>query len=189
MFKSAGNSLIARGLLALAVGTMALAWPGVTVLALVIMFAVYAFVDAFAQLAFAFGSARAKPVIGHLLLGLIDAAAGVLALAWPSATAFVLVVLVGSWAIVTGIVEFAAGFRSGETAGTRAMFIVGSLVSVAFGVVLLARPDIGAITLALLFGWFNVLAGSWMLVSGTQLRSTGKKLHALTEPIKTHVAV
>ena len=189
MFKSVGTSLIARGLLALVVGGVALAWPGVTVLALVILFAVYAFVEAAAQLALAFSSPRAKPVIGHLLVGLVDVAAGVIALAWPGATALVLVLLVGSWALVTGILEFAAGFRGGETAGTRAAFIVGGLASVVFGVVLFARPDVGAVTLALLFGLFNVVVGAWMLVQGIQLRSADKKLHALAEPAKTRVAV
>ena len=37
MVKSLSTSLIVRGILALAVGIMALAWPGVTVLALVIL--------------------------------------------------------------------------------------------------------------------------------------------------------
>jgi uncharacterized membrane protein HdeD (DUF308 family) len=189
MFKSVGTSLIARGLLALAVGGVALAWPGVTVLALVILFAAYAFVEAAAQLALAFSSARAKPVIGHLLVGLVDVAAGVIALAWPGATALVMVLLVGSWALVTGIFEFTDGFRSGERAGTRAAFIVGGLVSMVFGVVLFARPDVGVVTLALLFGLFNVTAGTWMLVQGIQLRSADKKLHALAEPVKTRVGV
>jgi uncharacterized membrane protein HdeD (DUF308 family) len=43
MLKSLSTSLILRGILALAVGVMALAWPGITVLALVVLFAVYAF--------------------------------------------------------------------------------------------------------------------------------------------------
>ena len=38
MFNSLSTSLIARGILALAVGVIALAWPSVTVLALVVMF-------------------------------------------------------------------------------------------------------------------------------------------------------
>jgi short repeat uncharacterized protein DUF308 len=38
--------LIPRGVLAVAVGIIALAWPGVTVLAPVILFAVYAFIGA-----------------------------------------------------------------------------------------------------------------------------------------------
>ena len=44
MLKSLSTSLVLRGLLALGIGVVALAWPGVTVLALVVLFAVYAFI-------------------------------------------------------------------------------------------------------------------------------------------------
>jgi uncharacterized membrane protein len=46
MLKSLSTSLVLRGLLALGIGVVALAWPGVTVLALVVLFAVYAFIAA-----------------------------------------------------------------------------------------------------------------------------------------------
>jgi uncharacterized membrane protein HdeD (DUF308 family) len=176
MFKSLSTSLIARGILALAVGIIALAWPAVTVLALVILFAVYAFIAAGLEAVRAFGSVRAGPVIGHLLLGLVDLAAGVIALAWPGPTALVLVLIVGVWAVIAGVVEVAAAFRPGEQAGTRALFILGGLVTVAFGVVLFARPGMGAVALALLFGLFNLIYGAWMLVQGIELRRTGKTL-------------
>ena len=96
MLKSFSTSLILRGMLALGVGVMALAWPGVTVLALVILFAVYAFIAAGLEALQAFSSRTAGPVIGHLLLGLVDIAAGVIALAWPGPTALVLVLVVGA---------------------------------------------------------------------------------------------
>jgi uncharacterized membrane protein HdeD (DUF308 family) len=179
MFKSLSTSLIARGILALAVGVIALAWPSVTVLALVIVFAIYAFIAAGLQAARAFSSRTAGPVFGHLLLGLVDLAAGVIALAWPGPTALVLVLIVGVWAIITGLVEIAAAFASGEPAGARALFILGGLITIAFGVVLCARPGIGAVTLALLFGLFNLIAGIWMLAQGIELRRTGKTLHSV----------
>ena len=96
MFKSLSTSLILRGILAVAVGIMALAWPQVTVLALVILFAVYAFIAAGLEAMRAFSSPGAGPVFGHLLLGLVDLAAGVVALAWPGPTALVLVLIVGT---------------------------------------------------------------------------------------------
>ena len=176
MFKSLSTSLIARGILAVIVGIIALAWPSVTVLALVILFAVYAFMAAGLQAARAFSSRKAGPVFGHLLLGLVDLAAGVVALAWPGPTALVLVLIVGVWAIVAGLAEIAAAFGHGEAAGTRALFILGGLITVAFGVVLCARPGIGAVTLALLFGLFSLIAGIWMLVQGIELRRTGETL-------------
>jgi uncharacterized membrane protein HdeD (DUF308 family) len=177
MFKSLSTSLIARGVLAVIIGIVALAWPSVTVLALVILFAVYAFMAAGMEAVRGFSSRRAGPVLGHLLLGLVDLAAGVVALAWPGPTALVLVLIVGVWAVIAGLVEFFAAFQSGEPAGTRAMFILGGLATIAFGVVLCARPGLGALTLALLFGLFNLIAGSWALVQGIELRRTGKTLH------------
>ena len=186
MFKSLSTSLIARGILAVAVGIIALAWPQVTVLALVILFAVYAFIAAGLETVQAFSSRKAGPVFGHLLLGLVDLAAGVVALAWPGPTALVLVLVVGTWAVIVGIVEIAAAFAEGEPAGTRALFILGGLVSVAFGVVLFAHPGAGAITLALLFGLFNLAYGAWALVQGIELRRTRKSIHsAVTEKEKT----
>jgi uncharacterized membrane protein HdeD (DUF308 family) len=56
MFKSTSASLILLGILAVIVGIFAIAWPGVTILALVILFAVYAFMDAGLQSVRAFSS-------------------------------------------------------------------------------------------------------------------------------------
>jgi len=109
--------------------------------------------------------------------GILALAAGVIALAWPGPTALVLVLIVGVWAVIAGLVEIAAAFTAGEPAGTRAMFILAGLATAAFGVVLCARPGIGAVTLALLFGLFSLIAGTWMLAQGTELRHTGKTLH------------
>ncbi len=180
-FKSTSTQLIVLGVLAIIVGIIALAWPGVTILALVIIFAVYAFVDAGWQAVRAFSSDGAGPVIGHLLLGLIDIAAGVVALVWPGPTALVLVLIVGIWAFVGGFFEIFAGFQSGETAGTRAMFILGGLISVAFGVLLFARPGIGAVTLALLFGLFSLIYGISQITLGIEARRTGKTLHSVLD--------
>jgi len=176
MFKSWSNSLIARGVLALIVGIIAIAWPSVTILALVILFAVYCFMDSIIEASRAFSSDGAGPVIGHLLLALIDVAAGVVAIVWPGPTALVLVIVVAVWAFVTGFFELFAAFQSGETAGTRAFFILAGLVSIAFGVVLVARPDIGAVTLALLFGLYSMIYGVSMIVVGVDARRTGKTL-------------
>ncbi len=181
MFKSLSTSLIVRGILAVGVGIVALAWPGVTVLALVILFAIYAFIAAGMEALRAFSSERAGPVMGHLLLGLVDVGAGVVALAWPGPTALVLVLLVGVWATIGGLVEIFAGFESGEPAGTRALVFVGGLISIAFGIVLFARPDMGAVALALLFGLFNLVYGIWAVGQGIDLRRAHRGVDSLVD--------
>jgi uncharacterized membrane protein HdeD (DUF308 family) len=169
MFKSTSTSLILLGILAIIAGIIAIAWPSVTILALVLLFAVYAFIDAGLEAVRAFSSRTAGPVFGHLLLGLISLAAGVVAVVWPAPTALVLVLVIGIWAVIGGIVEIVNGFGSGETAGTRALWIVTGLVSVAFGVLLWARPGVGAVTLALLFGLFSLIYGVSRITLGVQL--------------------
>jgi uncharacterized membrane protein HdeD (DUF308 family) len=67
----------------------------------------------------------------------------------------------------------------GEKAGTRAMLIIGGLVSIAFGVVLGARPDIGAVTLALLFGLYTLIFGVSGIVTGIEARNSGKRLSSV----------
>src|SRR5579859_3197729 len=188
MLKSVSTSLILRGVVALGVGVVALAWPGVTVLSLVVLFAIYAFMATGLEAVRAFTSRTAGPVVGHLLVGLVDIAAGALALAWPGPTALVLVLVVASWAVLTGLVEVSAAVAPGQEAGTRALFILGGLASVTFGIVLFARPTMGAVSLALLFGLFNLIAGSWLLTRGIELRRTDAQLHSLAAPTEHKVA-
>ena len=174
--RSTATSLILRGILAVVVGITAIAWPGVTVFALVVLFAVYAFADTGLQAMRAFSSGLAGPVIGHLLLGLIDLAAGVVALIWPAPTALVLVLVVAAWAVVGGFFEITAAFGVGDPAGTRALLIVGGLVSIAFGIVLLAHPVIGAVTVALLIGLFTMVYGIWQITIGIEVRRVRRVL-------------
>ena len=119
MLKSRSIWLILVGLLAIIAGILALAWPRVTILTLVTLFAIFAFIGAGQQASRSYRSATAGPVFGHLLLALIDLAAGVVALLWPGPTALVLVLVAAVWALVAGFTEFFIACGSGETAGTR----------------------------------------------------------------------
>jgi uncharacterized membrane protein HdeD (DUF308 family) len=179
MFRSMSTSLIVRGVLAIIIGIIAVAWPGATILALILLFAVYAFMDAVFEGAQAFGSQRVWPVLGHLTLALIDVAAGVVAVLWPAPTVLVLTLVVGIWAIVAGVFEITAAFLRGESAGTRAMFIVTGLLSIAFGAIVVDRPAVGTLTIALLFGLFSITRGVTAIVQGNELRQTGNILHSV----------
>ena len=90
-------------------------------------------------------------------------------------------IVVASWALVTGVVQFAAGFQGGESADTRALFILTGLVSVAFGVLLFARPGVGAVTLALLFGLYSLIYGFSQITAGIQVRHLGSDVQSLSE--------
>jgi uncharacterized membrane protein HdeD (DUF308 family) len=80
----------------------------VTILALVIVFAVYAFIAAALQAMRAFSSATAGPVFGHVLLALIDLAVGAVTLA----------LLFGLFSMVYGVSEIVVGVQMRRTGQT-----------------------------------------------------------------------
>jgi hypothetical protein len=161
-------SLIVRGVLAIVIGIVSVAWPNITIGAFAILFAVYAFTIAVTDALRAFSSDRAGPVFGYLFLSLIAVAAGATSLAWPAVTALALSIFVGAWALLAGVFELGLTFRGGERAGERAMWLLGGTVSIALGVVLFIRPDIGAESLAVLFGLYSVAFGISALVLSAQ---------------------
>jgi uncharacterized membrane protein HdeD (DUF308 family) len=167
---SLSTSLLWRGLLAVGVGIVSVAWPDITVGAFVILFAVFSFIAAVTDAMRAFSSGKAGPVAGYLLLALLSAAAGVVALVWPGITALVLTVWVGVWALITGIVEAVLAFQKGETAGERAGWALTGLVSIALAVVLFIRPDIGALSLATVFGLYAIIYGTSSVVLSVRAR-------------------
>ena len=63
-----------------------------------------------------------------------------------------MVLIVASWAAVAGVAEIAVGVPGrASPPRTRALFFLGGLASVAFGVALFAHPGMGAVALALLY--------------------------------------
>jgi uncharacterized membrane protein HdeD (DUF308 family) len=171
--KSSSVTLIVRGILAIAVGVIAVAWPNITIGAFVILFAVYAFLAAFMEAARAFRSERAGPVVGRLALAVVDIAAGAAAIAWPGITALSLVLLVAVWAFTTGTFEVIFAFRAGESAGERARLGLTGLVSLALAAVFAIRPDIGAVTLAQVYGLFSIVSGISLLVTSAGIPMSG----------------
>lgn len=169
------GALILKGILSLAIGVVAVAWPGITVGAFVLLFAVYLFLLAGTEAMRAFRSASAGAVIGWLLLALVDVAAGVAVLAWPGITALALVILVAAWAFIIGVIEIVLAFRAGATAGERALLGLLGLVSVALGTVFAIRPDVGAVTLAQVYGLFSLISGVSALVMAANLGTLGRR--------------
>jgi uncharacterized membrane protein HdeD (DUF308 family) len=183
---SFSSALLWRGLFAVLIGLVSVAWPSVTVGALVLLFGVYAFIAVVADTMRAFSSDRAGPTAGYLLLAVLSLVAGVVAITWPGITALVLTIWVAAWALVTGGTEVAMAFRHRETAGERAMWGLTGLVSIGLGVVLFIRPDIGALSLATVFGLFSLFYGTSALILYFQSRQTTARPRTTPSVAESH---
>ena len=179
---SISTALLLRGLLAVAIGIVSVAWPNITVGAAVILFAIYWFVAAITDALRAFSSDRAGSVVGWLVLAVLSASAGVIALGWPGTTALALVIWVAAWAFITGLVEVGLAFRQGEAAGQRAVWTLTGLISVALGIVLIIRPDIGVASLATVFGLFSLVYGVAAVVLAFRAREAASTARRSINP-------
>jgi uncharacterized membrane protein HdeD (DUF308 family) len=153
-----------RGGLALVLGLVFVVWPGISIGTAVVLFAVYCLMDAGVQLSAIFADGESA---GHralrILMALIDIAAAAVAIIYPGPTAGVLVVVIGVWAIVAGFAEIWGGFTF-----SSGWLGLSGLLAIATGVLLVAWPGIGAVTLAVVFGIYLAAFGVVMLVGAAK---------------------
>jgi uncharacterized membrane protein HdeD (DUF308 family) len=151
-----------RGALALVLGIVFVVWPGITIGTAVVLFAVYCFIDAFTQLSSVFADGEsAGHRVWRFFLGLLDIAAAAVAIIYPGPTAGALVWVIGIWMIVGGVAEISGAF----TFSSGWLGLTGVL-SIVAGVLLVAWPGIGAVTLAIVFGVYLAVYGVMLLTAG-----------------------
>jgi len=172
-------SPVLRGLVAIVVGVIALALPGITVGALVILFGAYALIDGIAAFIAAFRSSRAHERWGMLVLeGLAGIVTAAITIFWPPLTALVLVYLIGAWALVTGVLEVAAAIKLRQFIAGEWLLALSGIASLLFGILVLAMPLAGALAIAMLVGVYSLAFGFILVGFGIRLRSWSKNPRA-----------
>ncbi|MBF8190659.1 DUF308 domain-containing protein [Nonomuraea sp. K274] len=162
--------LLIRGLAAVVFGFLALVWPGITVLVLVIFFGGYALVSGLFAL-FAGFRHGARSRLWLIISGIIGILAGIVAFVWPGITSLALLYVVAFWAILTGVAEIVAGIQLRKLITNEWMFIVGGALSVIFGILLLIWPVPGLLSLVWLIAVFAILYGISMIASSLRVRN------------------
>jgi len=164
--------LILRGVLAILFGVIAFMWPGITWFSLVIMFGAYAMVDGVIAIVTGLQNTKDSPRWWVFLLeGLVSVGAGVVAFMWPGLTAYILLIVIAAWAVVTGLLEIAAAIRLRREITNEWMLGLSGLLSVALGVLLFMRPVIGGLALVWMLGAYAVIFGVLLIALGFRLRT------------------
>ena len=160
-----------RGVLAIVFGAIALIFPGITMLSFILVFAAFALVDGVLAMVAAVRAARRRDRWGVLTVqGLVSIAAGVLAFLWPGLTAVAFVLLLAAWAIVSGGLMLSAAFRLNVDHG-RWWLALGGFAAMAFGVLLILAPLVGAVVVTWWIGAFAIVHGALLLVLAYRLWS------------------
>jgi uncharacterized membrane protein HdeD (DUF308 family) len=168
---SLSRMLVLRGVLAVVFGVLALFWPRATVLALALLFGVYALVNGIGLIMSGFRQRVDQwQRVAHVVGGVLGIAVGVITLFWPGITAFVLVIMIGAWALVNGLLEIWGAIRLRREVSHEWFIILVGALSVLAGILILVRPGVGAIAIAQVIGIYAIIAGVLMLISAWRLR-------------------
>jgi uncharacterized membrane protein HdeD (DUF308 family) len=165
-----------RGLAALCFGVFTLSHPGISLIALFLVFGGYALVDGVFTIISAIAKGREEPRWGGLMAtGAAGIVLGVITLILLRFATFVLLYCLAAWAIVTGFAGLFTALRLRKLIQGESLLAVSSGLSIAFGILLLVFPGLGALTVHLWIGVYASLFGLVLMALAFRLRSWGKE--------------
>jgi len=163
--------LALQGALGIAVGILAIIYPDLALATIALLFGAWAIVSGVSQLTAGWQVAehrgRSWP---FLVAGAASVIAGVLALVFPGITLLYLILLLGAWILISGVMEVYSAWRiRNEITGEWILAALGFL-RVVVGGIILAMPVVGALLTAVLFATWALLSGIAALALGLRLR-------------------
>jgi len=169
------NMFLFRGLAAIVFGVLTLVWPKISLVALVLLFGIFAVVNGITLVAAALQN-RSEGWGLLLFEGILGILAGAVALVWPAITAFAFLFLIAAWAILIGVTELVAPLTIPMSGGRAVLMALTGLFSIIFGVLIAAQPASGLLAVVWLIGMYAIVVGILHLVAYFEARSVVSSL-------------
>jgi uncharacterized membrane protein HdeD (DUF308 family) len=167
--------LLLRGIAAIVFGLLALAWPGMTLVTLILFYGAYVLVDGVLAVFAAITGGTPAPRWWLAVVGLLGIAAGLLTFLMPGVTALVLLYFIAGWAIATGVFQIIGAIRLRHEIDNEWLLILGGIISVLFGGAMFAAPGAGALALVTVIGIYAIVIGVLLVALSFRLK---KHLHS-----------
>ena len=166
-----------RGLFWVLFGIVIFARPGISLVSLTLALGVIMFIDGVINTANAFSGRKENDDWWVLLLvGLAGIGVGVLTFYNPQATALAVVLYVAIWAIATGLLEIVAAVRLRKQIEGEFWLGLAGVLSVLFGVLLVACPAAGVLTVLWLIGVYAIAFGAVLVFLALRVKSVAKRV-------------
>jgi uncharacterized membrane protein HdeD (DUF308 family) len=167
----AWSVLLIRGICNVLFALVAFLQPGLALVALELLWGVYAVIDGAMSLTTGIAARRGGGASWPLIVaGASGLVAGITAGVWPGVTLLVLVTIMAIWAIARGALEIAAAIRLRHLLPRAWLLALSGLASIAFGALLAARPAPALVTLVYLAGGATLVFGTLSIALALHLR-------------------
>jgi uncharacterized membrane protein HdeD (DUF308 family) len=163
---------VAYGVLSVLAGIIAVVYPGATLVAIAIIFAIQLLLTSIFQFVFAFTVPRESGWLRALfaLLAIVSFAISIYLLGHVGLTLLLLAVLLGAYWIASGIIELLLGIEHPEMPG-RIWIILFGVLSILAGAVVALFPGSSLVFLTYVLGFWLILLGVGLVLRGWTLRS------------------
>jgi len=168
--------VLLRGLVAIAFGVLTFTRPAISLAALLLFFGAFVFADGLLHVWTAISDKERENRWLLLLGGLLGIGVGLLAFLTPGLTAIAVLFYIAIWAVATGLLDIVAAVRLRKEIEGEWLLGLGGLSSVAFGVVLLARPGTGALAVLWIIAAYAVAFGVILTLRSFRLKGLAKKI-------------
>jgi uncharacterized membrane protein HdeD (DUF308 family) len=169
MNRRSGGVVIVVGVLSLIAGVLAIVYPDLTLLALALIAGINLLLLgslALVESVVADDDGGARVLSG--VLGLLGVIAGLVVMRRPGDSLLAVILILGVWFVVSGLVE---AIKAITTSGDRGFRLLVATADIVFGGLILALPDLSLTTIALLAGLSFIARGIFAIFVGLRLRS------------------
>jgi len=162
--------LLLRGIAAIIFGLLAFAWPGLTLVTLILFYGAFVLVDGVLAVIAAITGGVPGSRWWLAIIGLLGIAAGLVTFMMPGLTAVLLLLFIAGWAIATGVFQIIGAIKLRKEIDNEWLLILGGIISVLFGVSMMVAPGAGALALVWVIGAYSVVMGAIFVALALRLR-------------------
>lgn len=170
-------TVLLRGLVAIAFGVLIWFQPGISLIALVLLFGAFSTMDGLLGVWTAIAGRKEHDHWVVLLIGgILGVCIGILTFIVPGLTALALLFYIAIWAVATGVLEIVAAIHLRKEIKGEWWLILAGLASVLFGVLLMMRPAAGALAVLWLIATYALIFGVLLVMLAFKARSFGREI-------------
>jgi uncharacterized membrane protein HdeD (DUF308 family) len=151
--------LLLRGIAAVVFGALAFAWPGLTLLTLILLYGAFALTDGVIAIITAITGNAPAGRWWLAIVGVLGIAVGAFTFMLPGMTALILLFTMAGWAVAIGILQIIGAIRLRKEIDNEWLLILSGVISVLFGLGVMLYPGAGALALVWVVGTYAIIAG------------------------------